>query len=362
MTSDLFRLAVEASPAAIFMVDGHGQIELVNAEGERMFGFERGGLIGASIDLLVPSHVRESHHGYRDAFSNHPLKRQMGAGRDLRAVRGDGSEFPVEIGLTPVLHADRYGVLAVVVDITARREAEKAIQDKMAELERANASLAHFAFVASHDIQEPLRKIVAFSEILAEAIADNNREDLQLASGVMRTAALQARVLVAGMLSLARSMNNAYEFATISIADVVDAALHNLSHAIEACGARVVVRVDPLTVNGDRQQAIQLVQNIVENALKYRKANQTPRIEIQTTPLGTAPARLSVRDQGVGFPASRREEIFEPFKRLHGRDEYPGSGLGLAICKSIATRHGWTLAATSAPGAGACFEVIFSGA
>jgi len=360
LASHLFQLAVEASPAAMFVVNAEGKIELVNAECERMFGYSRQQLIGASIDILVPAHIRDSHHVFRGNFTAHPLKRQMGVGRDLRALRQDGSEFPVEIGLTPVNHVDGFGVLAVVVDITARREAEKKIDEKMIELERANASLAHFAFVASHDIQEPLRKIVAFSEILGEAINENNIEDMQMASNVMLTAALRARALVTDMLTLARSMNQAYDFEPISISEVVDMALHNLSQAILDGGAQIETRVDPLKVNGDRHQVVQLVQNIVENALKYRKPGQAPKVQITSDSNAGTPIHLQIRDDGVGFPASRRDEIFEPFKRLHTRDVYSGSGLGLAICKAIADRHGWRISATSTQDVGSCFEIVFA--
>lgn len=359
--SDLFQVIVEASPAAMFVVDAHGAIELVNAESERMFGYRRERLIGASIDLLTPASIRERHGGFRDDFAAQPQKRQMGVGRDLRGVRADGSEFPVEIGLTPVRQATGMKVLVVVVDITARREAEKANQDKVLEQERANASLAHFAFAASHDIQEPLRKIVSFSEILTQAIDEQNWDDLRLASSVMRSAALQARAMVADMLTLARSMNGAYQFETISLAEVVTAALRNLSRSIEETGARIELCVDPVSLDGDRQQAIRLVQNLVENALKYHKIGQAPRVAITATAGGTPMTRLKIQDYGIGFASHRREEIFEPFKRLHGRDEYPGSGLGLAICRTIATRHGWSLSAAGSPGGGACFEIAMPG-
>jgi len=177
----------------------------------------------------------------------------------------------------------------------------------------------------------------------------------------MRSAALQARAMVADMLTLARSMNGAYEFETISLAEVVGAALRNLSRVIEETDARIELRVDPVSLAGDRQQAIRLVQNLVENALKYHKTGQAPHVAITSIADEMPTTRLQIQDDGIGFPAHRRKEIFEPFKRLHGRDEYPGSGLGLAICQTIAARHGWSLSATGSPGGGACFEIAVPG-
>ena len=358
---DLFRLAVEASPVAILTVDAHGAIELVNAECERMFGYSREELTGASIDILVPEHLREQHGANRSVFAKDAAKRQMGVGRALRAVRRDGSEFPVEIGLTPVRRDRGLAVLAVVVDITERRQAGKAMQEKIIALEQANASLAQFAFVASHDIQEPLRKIVVYSDILTSAIEDNDSDEIALAGKVMRASALQARDFVRDILGLARTLNGGLEFEEISLAEVAEAVLRSLSLAITDLKAQLVLQVEPLLMRADRAQAIQLLQNIVENALKYRQGDQAPRIEIVSESARGKLTRLWIRDNGIGFPPHRREEIFEPFKRLHTRDVYPGSGLGLAICKSIANRHGWKLRADSTPGEGSRFEIVFSG-
>ncbi len=355
----MFQLAVEASPAAMLMVYESGEIAFANAQCERLFGYRPGELIGQSIDRLVPEPIRGKHRGYREGYAHAPMSRPMGAGRDLSAIRRDGSEFPVEIGLTPVPGVHGLGVLSVVVDISARRDAERTLQQKVVELDRAHASLAHFAFMASHDIQEPLRKIVAFSEILATGLQQNNDDDVAQASLVMRASAIQARELVADMLAFARSFNSAYDLAPFSLVQAIAAAANNLSLRIRETAANLDVRVDDLQVMGDRAQAIRLIQNIVENALKYGKPGVAPRIEIRSTTDAEGLASLVIRDEGVGFPPQFREAIFEPFKRLHGRDAQGGSGLGLAICKAIADRHGWRLSAESAPGEGARFEVVF---
>ena len=164
MEDDLFRLAVESSPAAMIVTGQDGAIQFANAETSRMFGYQPQELIGQTIDVLVPTRLRPTHLSLRQGFLANPSKRPMGIGRDLKATRRDGSEFPVEIGLTPIKTLKGILVLATVLDISARREADLTLAQRAFELERANERLAQFAFIASHDLQEPLRKIAAFSD------------------------------------------------------------------------------------------------------------------------------------------------------------------------------------------------------
>ena len=282
----------------------------------------------------------------------------MGIGRNFRAVRSDGSEFPVEIGLTPINISGGLGVLAFVIDITARWEAQNAISGYMAELERVNEGLAHFASIASHDIQEPLRKIVAFADILKTAIADDNMDEVAYAGDVMQVSARHARSLVTDLLSFARSVNAEYALEPLSMREIVDGALLDLSQTILDENAVLEQNVEDFTITADRRQAILLVQNLISNALKYHKAGERPIVRISADARPHAAQRLSVADEGIGFPVARLGDIFEPFKRLHSRDEYPGSGIGLAICKTVANRHGWSITAESAPMGGSRFEVL----
>jgi PAS domain S-box-containing protein len=341
------------------MIDPDGLIKLVNSECERMFGYERDQLLGKSIEVLVPDRLKTDHRGHRDMFARNPSKRLMGVGRDLRAVRADRSEFPVEIGLTPIETDQGRGVLAFVVDITARREAEKSIAGYMAELERVNERLARFAYVASHDIQEPLRKIAAFSDVLKTAVARSNMDEVVYASDVMQASAKHARALVSGLLNLAHSLNDEYQLSAVSVVDVIDAVISNLSHLIAEDSAVIQSRSEDFYVSADRLQVIELIENIVSNALKYHKPGEKPTIRIGSAPVDGRKRRLWIEDDGIGFDPARGEEIFEPFKRLHSRDEYPGSGIGLAICRTVARRHGWALNATSTPGVGSRFEIVF---
>jgi PAS domain S-box-containing protein len=354
---ELFRLAIEASPAAVIVTDVQGRIRFANAETVRIFGYEAGELMGMAINSLIPRNLRQNHAQLHRDFFRNPSKRAMGVGRDLRAVRQDGTEFPVEIGLTPIETAHETFVLATVLDITARREAEAAFARRAAELERANARLVQFAYVASHDLQEPLRKIAAFANLLNQAIASSNQEDLFRAKDVIRSSALRARELVDDLLTYSRTVNDVLEPSVLDLRDEIDSALVDLSQLISETGSEIDNRAPHLKFEADRPQFARLIQNIVSNAIKYRKPNQIAKVLILVDPIEAEGIRISIVDDGIGFEPKYATMIFEPFQRLHPQAKYPGTGIGLAICKSIADRHGWTLSIESQPGEGATFFI-----
>ncbi|HXY59373.1 MAG TPA: ATP-binding protein [Methylocystis sp.] len=354
---DLFRLAIEASPAAMIVTDGCGAIEFANAETEHMFGYAAADLIGKSIDILVPKPVRAGHKSLRENFLRNPSKRPMGVGRDLRAVRRDLSEFPVEIGLNPIETETGMKVLATVLDITARREAEAALAQHALELERANERLAQFAYVASHDLQEPLRKIAAFSDVHDQAIERGDREETLYARAVIRNSALRARQLVDDLLSYSRAINDAQQLQRLDLHDEIVAAVDDLSEIVNGSGAAVEIEAPHVSFEADRSLFARLIHNIVSNAIKYRRPDVPAKVRIAVELKEPGKAHVTVSDNGVGFEMRYAATILEPFKRLRSRAEYPGTGIGLAICKSIVDRHRWELSVNSRPGVGSTFTV-----
>ena len=354
---DRFRLAVDASPAAMIMIDADGAIEFANAETERMFGYRVAELIGQSIDVLVPARARMAHADLRGGFFASPSKRPMGVGRDLNGTRKDGIEFPVEIALTPINTASGLIVLATIVDITERRRAVLELAQRASDLELANERLTQFAYVASHDLQEPLRKIAVYAGLLEEAISKANPHDVARATSVITASAVRARRMVENLLTFSRVTGSETHAQPLDLRTEVDAALSDLSAAIEESGARIHVDMPPIVVPADRAQLGRLIQNIISNAIKYHKPGVAPAIEIRASPISRTQARLTIADDGVDFDEKFAKEIFEPFKRLHDSAQYPGTGIGLAICKAIADRYGWTLGVNSRPGEGSVFFV-----
>ena len=289
---DLFRLAVESSPAAMIVTGQDGAIQFANAETSRMFGYQPRELIGQTIDILVPTRLRPTHLSLRQGFLANPSKRAMGIGRDLKATRRDGSEFPVEIGLTPIKTLKGLLVLATVLDISARREADLILAQRAFELERANERLAQFAFIASHDLQEPLRKIAAFSDLLERAIESSNKSEMAHANQVISKSALRARSLVDDLLTYSKTINDAQQLQELDLRDELESALGDLSQLVSETSAEIQIEVPHLWFTADRGQFARLITNVVSNAIKYRKPDETAKVRIKSTPTdngGVAP-------------------------------------------------------------------------
>ena len=170
LPQELFQQVVEAAPNAMVMVDRQGRIVLVNSQTEKLFAYAREELYGKSIETLVPERFRGGHQGYRAAYYDELQPRPMGSGRDLYGRRKDGSEFPVEIGLNPMRTSEEVFVLAAIADITQRKHAEHEFMRKTEELARSNRDLEQFAYVASHDLQEPLRAVAGPLQLLRAVI------------------------------------------------------------------------------------------------------------------------------------------------------------------------------------------------
>ncbi len=350
---DRFRIALEASPTAMIMVDDDGRIVMVNHAAEGLFGYENDDLVGERVEVLVPESYREGHPALRAGFAGEGA-RPMGVGRDLMARRNGGAEFPVEIGLNPIRTAEGSFVLAAVVDLTERVRAAR-------ELERSNRELEHFASVASHDLQEPLRMVAGYMRLLDQRHAGeldaSAREYIRYA--VEGTARMQA--LIEGLLTYARVQRGQTGLEPTSLDDAVEWAVSNLQAAIEESGAALAI--DPLpVVDGDATQLGQLFQNLIGNAIKFR-GDDPLQLEISAVEQD-GEWLLAVADNGIGIDDESRERVFEIFQRLHDRAEYEGTGIGLAVCRRIVERHGGRIWLESAPGGGTrvCFTLPPGGA
>jgi PAS domain S-box-containing protein len=328
------------------MVDREGTIILVNRETERLFGYPRGELLGSSIELLVPDPLHRSHPIFRDGFHAEPKTRAMGAGRDLYGKRRDGVEVPVEIGLSPVEIDGDFFVVASVVDISARKEADE-------ELRRSNEELERFAYVASHDLQEPLRTVTSYVQLLArryqDQLDDSGREFIAFAVD----GAKRMQRLIQDLLAFSRVGTHGGAMERTEVEPIVDGALTSLGAAIAETGAEVTREPMPVVL-GDAPQLRQLFANLLGNALKFH-GDAPPKVHVGARRQG-ARWELSVRDNGIGIEPEYFDRIFVIFQRLQVRNAYPGTGIGLAICKKIVERHGGRIRVQSAPGAGSTFS------
>ena len=249
-------------------------------------------------------------------------------------------------------------ILLAIEDITARRLTEWRLAEQHRELERSNAALDEFASVASHDLQEPVRKILSFGDLLntsaGPALEGNAREHLAR----MLSAAARMRTLISDLLLYSQVTTRVHPFARTDLARVAREVIADLETSIAESGGRVEVGELPV-IDADALQMRQLLQNLLGNALKYRQKDTPPvvRLSCSSPPPGGADCTITVTDNGIGFNEKHAGKIFRMFVRLHGRAEYEGSGIGLAICRKIVERHGGTIAATSTAGQGATFAV-----
>ena len=237
-------------------------------------------------------------------------------------------------------------------DITARRRAELELQRTADELARSNAELEQFTYVASHDLQEPLRMVASYSQLLARRYKGQLDADADEFIGYAVDGAMRMQALIEDLLSYARVGSRGRPFESVDCESLVARTLADMRHSLEEVSA--TVQVGPLpTVQGDPVQLSQLFQNLLSNALKYR-GGQAPRIEISVVRRATEWI-FCVRDNGIGIAPEYSEQIFVMFKRLHRRERYPGTGIGLAICKKIVARHGGRIWVESEPDEGAGF-------
>ncbi|NMB88865.1 MAG: PAS domain S-box protein, partial [Chloroflexi bacterium] len=275
-------------------------------------------------------------------------------------VRKDGRRISILVG-SARLEGTQADFVSFILDLSELKAAEAAIAQYATQLERSNRELQEFAFVASHDLQEPLRKIQAFGDRLKDemssAITPTGLDYLER----MQKAAVRMRNMINDLLSLSRVTTQARPYQRIELEDILQEVVSDLEVRIEYTQARVEWDDLP-AIEADPPQMRQLFQNLIANALKFHRSGTAPVVRVHNGETGvrlngTAMAVIQVEDNGIGFPQEYAERIFLPFQRLHGKDEYEGSGMGLAICRKIVERHNGTIRVRSAPGAGAVFII-----
>lgn len=349
------RLVIEASPSGMIMVDSEGRIVLVNSQIEKQFGYARAELLGLPIEILVPEAARARHHHDRSTYIQSPVTRSMGTGRELFGLRKDGSQIPVEIGLNPLESEGRTFILASVIDITQRKDTEELLKEKILELQRSNEDLQQFAYVSSHDLQEPLRVISNFTQLLSKRYRNELDEKADRYIDFIVDATKRMQELINDLLTYSRVETKGHEFQKTSCLEALENAKSNLKLTIQESDAQIVCDWLP-EIRADATQLSQLFQNLIANAIKFRSAT-APSIRVWAEERPTC-WEFFVQDNGKGFDMKYAERIFVIFQRLHARDVYPGSGIGLAICKRIVERHGGSISVKSAEGTGTTFSFL----
>ncbi|MBI3852670.1 MAG: PAS domain S-box protein [Verrucomicrobia bacterium] len=392
---------LQAALDCIITIDQAGKIVEWNPAAERTFGHPRSDVLGKEMaGLIIPEPMRELHRRGLARYLTTNVGPVLGKRIELTALRADGSEFPVELTISRIGSEPPPKFTAFLRDISDRKQAEEALQrahDELetrvaertvslqrevivrrraeaaletaaAKLERSNRELQDFASVASHDLQEPLRKIISYGDLLKEQTAATLTETDRDYLARMQNAAKRMQLLINDLLTFSRVTTLAQSFVPVDLETVAREVVSDLEMRLQETGGRVELEKLP-TIDADPMQMRQLLQNLIGNALKFHRDGESPTVRVRSELVpGTQPpfadprpvidrCQILVEDNGIGFDEKYLDRIFTVFQRLHGRGTYEGTGMGLAICRKITERHGGEITAKSVPGQGATFVV-----
>ena len=352
LSSALVRSVLDSLPDAMVIIDASGKILFANAQVEALFGFKRDDIVGGPVEVLLPERFRQRHVRHRSGYTDNVRVRPMGMGLDLFATRKDGSEFPVEISLSPLTVNEDVVVAAAIRDVTQRKQVEQAIKEARREAEHANLAKSRFLATASHDLRQPLQTLALLNGALRRMLTDaDSREVLEQqefaldAMSRLLNALLDISKLESGAIKL--------ELGDFEIAPLFDEMRREFSGMAANKGLRLSIDATQELVHSDAALVGQVLRNLVSNAIKY-----TPRgtVELRCERRGPD-LRIEVRDSGVGIPSDQVALIFDEFYQIgvNPNSSRDGYGLGLSIVQRIARLLGLHIEVHSVPGTGSVF-------
>jgi PAS domain S-box-containing protein len=334
-----FRALLESAPDAMVIVDKQGRIKLVNSQAEKLFEYRRDDMLEHSIDLLVPSRAGERTSTLTPNTGSTVLS------MNLQGRKQNGKEFPVEISLSPLETEEGTLISAAIRDISERKHIK--------ELENKNRELEQFAYIASHDLQEPLNTISSFIMLLEDEFKGKLDKDAGQYVNYIGEASDRMRMLITGLLEYSR-IGKKCQLAAVDCNQLLSEVLSDMKSSIHESEASVIAEPLP-NITAYPVEIRLLLQNLLSNAVKYRKPNVAPIIRISATH-DESNWLFTVEDNGIGIDPKYAGKLFVIFQRLHSSSEYPGTGIGLAHCKKIVELHNGRIWFDSEPGAGSRFR------
>ena len=375
------RTILETAVDAIITIDGRGLVESINPAAERLFGYPASEVVGQNVKILMPQPYRDEHDGYLHNYLTTGQKKIIGIGREVVGRRKDGSTFPMDLAVSEVQLGSRRLFTGIVRDISERNKAEEQLrfyagelQGRNAELLRSNQELDEFAYIASHDLKEPLRGIHNYATFLLEDYQDKLDAEGVEKLETLKRLTQRMDILLDSLLDFSRVGRLEFAIRTTDLNEILEEVLDSLRINLKERAVEVRIPRPLPTIQGDRVRIGEVLRNLITNSMKY---NDKPErwIEIgHGTDLGLDARRgnevepsighhtvFYVRDNGIGIPEKHFDAIFRIFKRLHAREEFGGgTGVGLTIVKKIIERHGGQIWIESARNQGTCFYFTLS--
>ena len=363
-----FRNFLDVAPDAIIEVDEDGQILLLNRMTEKLFGYQREELVGQRVELLIPQDLSAKRVHNRNNYCAHPLTRPMGTGLSLQGRRKDGSCFPVEISLGPVKSGEGLGVMAIIRDVSERKEAEdqlrvtqekntSELQSSNRNIERADRLKSEFLGSMSHELRTPLHTIIGFSELLAEELAGPLNEDQKRFVGHIHTDSMHLLELINQILDLSKIEAGQLELRrqTLDMSEAIEEVLSSIRPQGQAKSIRIETCLDAkVTLDADHLRFKQILFNLLSNAVKFTPEGGRIRLDAAGR---DGLVEISVSDSGIGIPKEEQESVFDKFHQVNetATAVREGTGLGLAITKALVEQHGGRIWLESDPGKGSRF-------
>lgn len=352
-----FRLVVESVPTALIMLDKNGDISLVNTQTEKLFGYERNELLGKKLDTVMPLKKINSGEIETATTNLHPVFLTNSDGKDYYALKKDKSDFPVEIGLNPIKTKHGLAVLYTITDISERRKNEAIIKGQLTELQFKNKELEQFNYIASHDLQEPLRTVNNYIQVIEEDYNDKLDDEVKGYLQTISSATARMSMLVRSLLDFSRLGRNK-TLSTVDCNILVKNVIADLNNLIINTNGALVVNKLPV-ISAYETELRQIFQNLINNALKFAKKDTQPQVIIGYTQ-NSKFYEFYVTDNGIGINPKHYDRIFNIFQKLHNESEYEGHGIGLSYCRKIAEIHAGKIWVESELGKGSTFKFTIS--
>lgn len=348
-----FRELLESAPDAMVIIDRNGRIVLVNTQAEVLFGYLREDLLGQPIEILIPERFRNAHQSHRDNYFLAPRPRGMESSLELRGRRRDGSEFPVEISLSPLETEEGLLTSSAIRDVTTRKQVEMEITRALEATEAANRELEAFSYSVAHDLRTPLRGIDGFSKTLLSAYGDQLDDRGQHYLHRIRESSQRMASLIDDLLSLSKITRSELRNDLVDLSNLVRQVADRLSATEPNRNVRFIIR-DGIRARCDRALVSLMLTNLIGNSWKFTRHRAEACIEFDSEE-SNGEEVFFVRDNGAGFDMAYSSKLFGVFQRLHTEREFEGTGIGLATVERVVKRHGGRIWAIGEVDVGATF-------